>query len=59
MSPAGGGCERLPYAARRALWNRLWDKLLQPLPSEVVPDQEQLPLPDSDGARARRTELPR
>lgn len=51
--------EPLPLEARKAIWNRLWDRLLRPLPTEVVVDAgDRADLPDH--AEERRTkELPR
>jgi hypothetical protein len=49
----------LPDAARRALWDRLWDRLLQPLPTEVVVGSEQRPDPSAEGERRRDREVPR
>jgi hypothetical protein len=46
----------LPLEARRAIWNRLWDRLLQPLPSEVVPADEQHPSPEDEQAARRDKE---
>jgi hypothetical protein len=30
----------LPIEVRRRLWNQLWDRLLRPLPSEVVREDD-------------------
>ncbi len=50
----------LPLEARRSLWARMWDRLLQPLPSEVLgaeTDDRADPPDLVDAARAK--ELPR
>jgi hypothetical protein len=43
----------LPIEVRRRLWDQLWDRLLQPLPSEVVREEDR-PEP-ADEAEAHRT----
>lgn len=45
--------EPLSLAARHVLWDRLWDRLLQPLPSEIVPSDDQRPMPDEEQAERR------
>jgi hypothetical protein len=40
--------EPLPLESRRVLWTRLWDRLLQPLPSEVVLADDQRPTPEEE-----------
>ena len=49
----------LPLEARRMLWRKLWDRLLQPLPSEVVPAEEQRPSPEEEQATRRDKAVPR
>lgn len=49
----------LPVAARTAQWHRLWDRLLRPLPSEVVVDAGDRPNPPDAADGRREKELPR
>jgi hypothetical protein len=39
---------RLSVEARKVLRDRMWQRLLQPLPSEIVPPAEQGPAPDEE-----------
>lgn len=49
----------LPHAARHALWNQLFDRLLQPLPTEVVVGDVQRPNPADEVERRRDKEVSR
>jgi antirestriction protein ArdC len=45
---------RLPLAVRQVLWQRIWDRLLQPLPGEVASWQQ----PHDPSLAAVRTSMP-
>lgn len=48
----------LPIEVRRRLWDQLWERLLQPLPSEVVREEDR-PLPSDEGEHRRTKEVGR
>lgn len=49
----------LPLEARRVLWRKVWDRLLQPLPTEVIVDAGDATDPQDPAERHREKELPR
>lgn len=59
MSASRRHHEPLPPEARRVLLNRMWDRLFQPLPTEVVVDPGNQPDPPDPVETHRRKELPR
>jgi hypothetical protein len=48
----------LPIEARRRLWDQLWERLLQPLPSEVVKEDDH-PEPSDETDQLRTKEVGR
>ena len=42
----------LPIEVRRRLWDQLWQRLLQPLPSEVVREEDR-PTPSDEAEELR------
>ncbi len=46
--------EPLPLEARRILWQRVWDRLLAPPPSEEPRRADRLDEPDDETRRGRR-----
>lgn len=51
--------EPLPLEARRVLWRKVWDRLLQPLPTEVVVNANDSAEPPDAAEERRAKELPR
>jgi hypothetical protein len=44
---------QLPLVVRQAIWHRIWDRLLQPLPSEATPTEH----PEDPSMAADRTSM--
>jgi hypothetical protein len=51
--------EPLPLEARRVLWRKVWDRLLQPLPTEVIVDAGDATDPPDPADQHRDKELAR